>query len=273
MLGFFLLDKKLLEQFTSTQIVLPHEYGPSNMGEIEILVLQISTTTCTCRSNININEVVYRMCILMNFCEIKHDGQQEPLTDQKLVKQQYFTVISTFFPSFVLPIFTRNLTTFFPGNFTSVLCYVRLIYLISFFSNLILFLQNSFPRLFLLIFFFFWCCFSSQGLLLLSFFRSVTATHLRIFLVSVTVQPFPIYFFYSHFLTYAIVLSLAFVSGFIKGVQEVAERQGIAITVHKHIFYESPYISRVQVIDSSHCSDKERNIDRYGLEFLFCLTK
>lgn len=74
MLVFFLLDKKLLEQFTSTQIVLPHEYGPSNMGETEILVLQISITTCTCRSNININEVVYRMCILMNFCEIKHNG-------------------------------------------------------------------------------------------------------------------------------------------------------------------------------------------------------
>lgn len=44
----FLLNKKLLEQFTSTEIFLPHEYGPLNMEEIEILVLQISITTCTC---------------------------------------------------------------------------------------------------------------------------------------------------------------------------------------------------------------------------------
>lgn len=33
---FFLLNKKPLEQLTSTEMVLPHEYGPLNMGEIEI---------------------------------------------------------------------------------------------------------------------------------------------------------------------------------------------------------------------------------------------
>lgn len=91
--------------------------------------------------------------MLMNFCEIKHDGQHEPLTDQKLVKQQYFSVISTFFPSFVLLIFTWNLTTLFPGNFTSVLYYVRLIYLLqSNFIPLELFSKSFSPHL---IFFFF----------------------------------------------------------------------------------------------------------------------
>lgn len=71
---FFLLNKKLLEQFTSTEMVLPHEHGPLNMEEIEILDLQISINTCTCRSAIKINDIVYRMSMLMNSCEIKHDG-------------------------------------------------------------------------------------------------------------------------------------------------------------------------------------------------------
>lgn len=76
-------------------------------------------------------------------------------------------------------------------------------------------------------------------------------------------------------LSHTIVFSMAFAPVFIKDAQEIAEKLCIVITEHriKHIIYESPYLSRAQVIDFLHYSDKKRQTERYDLEFSFCLTK
>lgn len=151
--------------------------------------------------------------------------------------------ISLFFFFLLFHPFSFGIWLFFPRTFTSGLYFVRLIYLIPFFSNLFVFLSNSFPRLLLLILSFLLPFLTSRFIFVLFFLVFLFHIYVFVLVFCYCLMLSSLFLLLPLSQSHAILLSMVFVPGFFTGVWEIAEKQHIAITdTIKHIFYESPYI-------------------------------
>lgn len=142
----FLLGKKGLEQSHHQNWCCHINMAHQIQRETETLVFQISIANCTCRSATKINSIACRRCMVMNFSEINQlwwvawASYRLEISKTTISYCSGFVFIFFFFFSFCFTQFHLEFDYFFPRTFTSVLYSVRIIFLVSLFSNLIFFL-------------------------------------------------------------------------------------------------------------------------------------